>query len=172
MGAQVAEGLKFLHVRAVLHRDLKPGNVLVSSAGAVKLADFGISKHLASNKMCDTFVGTHKYMSPERISGDDYSFPADIWAVGIIAVELVLGRYPVAFKSQLDLLDEIVKSPSPTLPSTFSPELCDLVNRSLAKDPSQRPTVLHLLALPFLRPNGGVRVEELSEWLQGRFDML
>ena len=77
---QALLGLKYLHQQSKVHRDIKPGNLLVSSSGRVKLADFGLLAQLEnSNDKCQTFIGTKVYMGPERLAGLPYSFSADIW---------------------------------------------------------------------------------------------
>merc|ERR1719220_360754 len=84
MMMQILEGLKALHLSYVVHRDVKLGNILVNSRGAVKVTDFGISKKLGDCGMCDTFVGTATHMSPERMLGEDYSFAADHLELGVV----------------------------------------------------------------------------------------
>ena len=76
----------YLHrVKHQVHRDIKPANILVSSSGAVKLSDFGISKELGMTiGLCNTFLGTMIYMSPERIYGKKYSYSSDIWSLGLM----------------------------------------------------------------------------------------
>lgn len=77
---QVLHGLQFLHDNRQMHRDLKPGNILLNCKGQVKLADFGISRALDGTAgFANSFVGTVTYMSPERIVGENYSYPSDIW---------------------------------------------------------------------------------------------
>merc|ERR1712137_1509935 len=99
---QILEGLKWLHLTTFLHRDVKLGNILMNSRGAVKLTDFGISKKINDERFgCDTFVGTATYMAPERIRGEDYSFAADIWSLGLCAYELASGKYPMCLHIQL-----------------------------------------------------------------------
>jgi len=89
-------GLDHLHrVLKVVHRDIKPSNVLLNSRGEVKLADFGMSGQLASTfSRLASWVGTAAYMSPERISGSQYSYDSDIWALGVSLWECSVGRYP------------------------------------------------------------------------------
>uniref|UniRef100_A0A7S2HM93 mitogen-activated protein kinase kinase n=1 Tax=Haptolina brevifila TaxID=156173 RepID=A0A7S2HM93_9EUKA len=94
--SDVLGGLDHLHrMLKVVHRDIKPSNVLLNSSGEVKLADFGMSGQLASTfSRLASWVGTAAYMSPERISGKDYSFESDIWALGVSLWECSVGRYP------------------------------------------------------------------------------
>lgn len=93
---QVLQGLIYLHrEKHQLHRDLKPANVLLAASGEVKLSDFGISRQLENTMaVAGTFCGTAQYMSPERIVGEGYSYAADVWCVGLIALECAIGAYP------------------------------------------------------------------------------
>ena len=104
-------------MRAVcqVHRDLKPANVMLNTAGDVKIADFGISSQLANTAaFCETFVGTTCYMSPERLSGEAYSYTADVWAFGLILLELATGKYPYPKpNSYFELLGSIMDKPPP-----------------------------------------------------------
>eukprot|EP00878_Enallax_costatus_P038063 GHUV01043204.1.p1 GENE.GHUV01043204.1~~GHUV01043204.1.p1 ORF type:complete len:233 (+),score=48.11 GHUV01043204.1:180-878(+) len=96
LARQVLSGLSYLHDTArICHRDIKPGNLLLSSSGQLKISDFGVSSQL-SNSMsrCLSWVGTVTYMSPERIRGDSYSFNTDVWSVGLLLLECATGRYP------------------------------------------------------------------------------
>ncbi|KAJ1624751.1 kinase-like domain-containing protein, partial [Pavlovales sp. CCMP2436] len=97
---QVLQGLIYLHKeKHQLHRDLKPANILLANSGEVKLSDFGISRQLENTMaIAGTFCGTAQYMSPERIVGEGYSYPADVWSVGLIALECATGAYPYATK--------------------------------------------------------------------------
>ncbi len=102
--ADVLGGLDHLHrVLKVLHRDIKPSNVLLNSRGEVKLADFGMSGQLASTfSRLASWVGTAAYMSPERISGAEYSYESDVWALGVTLWELSVGQYPYGARQPLD----------------------------------------------------------------------
>eukprot|EP00286_Rhodomonas_abbreviata_P005660 CAMPEP_0181317590 /NCGR_PEP_ID=MMETSP1101-20121128/16552_1 /TAXON_ID=46948 /ORGANISM="Rhodomonas abbreviata, Strain Caron Lab Isolate" /LENGTH=314 /DNA_ID=CAMNT_0023424999 /DNA_START=564 /DNA_END=1505 /DNA_ORIENTATION=- len=143
MMRQLLQGLHFLHKeRHNLHRDLKPGNVLLSSNGIVKVADFGISREM-DNTMAyaATFTGTAIYMSPERMQGKPYSFPSDVWAVGLIATECVLGRYPYNIRPDMkyfDLVMTIVNQPAPTPGEQYSAEFNEFVSTALSKQEQMR----------------------------------
>jgi mitogen-activated protein kinase kinase 3 len=86
-------GLDFLHSdKHQIHRDLKPENILLNAAGDVKISDFGISKELGRTQaLTRTFIGTAAYMSPERVLNQEYSYPSDIWALGLLLEEIALG---------------------------------------------------------------------------------
>ena len=149
------EGLNYLHRQLhQVHRDLKPANVMLNSKGEVKISDFGISSQLdRTEAFCETFVGTTCYMSPERLSGDNYSYSADIWAYGIILLELATGKYPYkAPNSFFELLQTIGDSPPPTLPpGKFSPLLGEFIALCLDKSPNSRLSAKDLLKHPWLK---------------------
>jgi len=156
ISARVLAGLNYLHrERHQVHRDIKPGNVLLNSRGDVKISDFGLSAELDSTKeLCSTFIGTHAYMSPERLGGKPYSFASDIWSLGITLVECALGQFPyTAYTGQnyFVLLSQILNEAPPQLPETFSAEFRDFVNLCLCKEPEQRQSAEQLLMHPFIR---------------------
>jgi len=91
----VLSGLQYLKEELkILHRDVKPSNILVNSEGEIKLCDFGVSGQLI-NSMANSFVGTRSYMAPERLTGAYYDVKADVWSFGLSLVELAIGRYPI-----------------------------------------------------------------------------
>lgn len=139
----------YLHkVKHQIHRDMKPGNILINTYGLVKLTDFGIAKTLEnSSAYCNTFVGTKTYMSPERIMGKEYSYSSDIWSLGLILFELATGVFPYNFsKIFIEHVESILRDPEPTLPDdgTFSPEMQNFITRCLRKNPAERDTVAEL----------------------------
>ncbi|KAJ8333801.1 hypothetical protein SKAU_G00411200 [Synaphobranchus kaupii] len=89
----VVKGLTYLWSLKILHRDVKPSNMLVNTQGQVKLCDFGVSTQLV-NSIAKTYVGTNAYMAPERISGEQYGIHSDVWSLGISFMELALGNFP------------------------------------------------------------------------------
>lgn len=117
----VLNGLKYLYTQhKIIHRDIKPLNVLLNLRGALKLCDFGVLRELI-NLVADTFVGTLTYMLPERILGAKYTIKGDIWSLGLMLVELATGFFPfgdtanIAPAGILDLLQRIVNEPPPDL---------------------------------------------------------
>lgn len=154
MVQKLLQGLCYLHgVRHLVHRDIKPANLLVNLKGQPKITDFGISAGLENSMaMCATFVGTVTYMSPERIRNENYSYPADIWSLGLAVFECGTGEFPYsANEGPVNLMLQILDDPSPS-PSKdqFSPEFCSFVDDCLLKDAEARPTAQQLLSHPFI----------------------
>jgi len=91
----VLRGLQYLREKhKIIHRDVKPSNILVNSAGEIKICDFGVSGQLIDS-MANSFVGTRSYMSPERLQGSQYSVASDLWSLGLSLLEMALGCYPI-----------------------------------------------------------------------------
>lgn len=161
----------YLHkCRKQVHRDIKPDNVLVNIDGEVKLTDFGISKSLDQTlKMCNTFVGTTLYMSPERMDGTSYSYPGDIWSLGLVVIEMATGEYPYPpLKGFIELFQFIKMNPAPLLPANagFSPEMRDFVERCMQKDPALRDTAVELSAHPWILKYSGGEDYELEDFAE------
>lgn len=158
----VLQGLEFLHARKKIHRDIKPSNLLLNSAGFIKLADFGVSRSLdggeaaegeeAKQPLADTFIGTLGYMSPERITGQGYSFGADIWGFGLSMLAVAVGAFPLKQPTSCywGLVHAVCDSPSPEAPPAFSPLFHDFIRQCLTKDPGQRASSHALLQHPFI----------------------
>ncbi|KAJ3175025.1 hypothetical protein HDU87_006559 [Geranomyces variabilis] len=153
--AAALEGLVFLHGRGIVHRDLKGANILLTETGEVRIADFGVSEQLTGDAaMRRTVVGTPYWMSPEVVVGSAYGTEADIWSLGITAIEMGDGVPPLSQLAPMRAMFKIPYLPSPTCadPSQFSAEFNDFLAQCLTKDPPSRPTAIQLLSHPFIAP--------------------
>jgi serine/threonine protein kinase len=112
---QLISALKHCHSKKIIHRDLKPENIMIArDQNNVKLIDFGFSKHLVTPfDLASTYCGTLTYMAPEIIKNEQYSFPADVWSVGVILFELLTLQYPFDSSSLLNLDNSIVSGNIP-----------------------------------------------------------
>jgi serine/threonine-protein kinase len=140
---QACEGLQYAHRHGVVHRDVKPGNLLRSRDGAVKLADFGIAKATEQSSITQvgSVLGTAAYLAPEQARGEEAGPRADLYSLGVVAYQLISGRLPYEASSLTELALKQQQERPPTL-DTFvaavSPELADAVGKALALDPEGR----------------------------------
>lgn len=148
---QLFLALKYLHEGHYLHRDLKPENVLLMADGTVKLSDFGISKALASSEaFTSTQVGSPVFKSPEQWAEEEYSFPADIWAAGVLLYELCAQKLPFSSPNPRTLAEQVRFQPFPPLPAMYSKGLGELIEFMLKKNPADRPTIFQLVRHPLI----------------------
>ncbi len=140
---QACEGLDYAHRHGVVHRDVKPGNLLRALEGEVKLADFGIAKATEQSSITQVgaVLGTAAYLAPEQARGEEAGPSADLYALGVVTYQLISGRLPYEASSLTELaLKQQNEQPAPldTLVAAVTPELGQAVAGALALDPSER----------------------------------
>ncbi|XP_028365265.1 serine/threonine-protein kinase 36 isoform X4 [Phyllostomus discolor] len=150
IAAQLVSALYYLHSHRILHRDMKPQNILLAKGGGIKLCDFGFARAMSTNTMVLTSIkGTPLYMSPELVEERPYDHTADLWSVGCILYELAVGTPPFYTTSIFQLVNLILKDPV-RWPPTISPCFKNFLQGLLTKDPRQRLSWPDLLYHPFI----------------------
>ncbi|XP_072320339.1 dual specificity mitogen-activated protein kinase kinase 6-like [Eucyclogobius newberryi] len=155
ISVSIVKALEHLHSRLqVIHRDVKPSNVLINSEAQVKMCDFGISGYLVDSVAKTLDAGCKPYMAPERINPETnqkgYNVKSDIWSLGITLVELSILDFPYgSWGTPFQQLKQVVEDPSPQLPERFSAPYRDFTARCLKKVSSERPTYAELMLHPF-----------------------
>ncbi len=164
---QILSGLSEAHSKGILHRDVKPANILVSQEGVVKIVDFGISKNLIADEEKLTkenhFIGTVNYMAPELLRGHPPSASSDLFSVGVVLYELLVGTNPFHAENKMEVIEK-VKKHQVLIPNevraSVPPKLCVFITKLLAKDRSQR----YQSALEALKDLNKIKQEKLPEF--------
>ena len=138
---QTAEALHAAHTAGVVHRDVKPANLIVGPNGTVKVTDFGIARAIGAAALTDAgqVIGTAHYMSPEQATGNQATPASDLYSLAVIAYEMFAGERPFEGDTPLAISMAHVHAAVPVLPTGVPPGVADLIERSLAKDPKERP---------------------------------
>jgi serine/threonine protein kinase len=139
--AQAARGLAHAHELGLVHRDVKPGNLLVRADGTVKVADFGIARATDDSRLTQagTILGTAAYLAPEQAAGAEATPATDVYALGAVLYELLAGRPPRTVRTLADLTYDEPVTPVRDLAPAVPPAIEDVVMRCLAREPRYRP---------------------------------
>jgi serine/threonine protein kinase/Tfp pilus assembly protein PilF len=140
---QVARGISKAHSEGIVHRDIKPGNILITSDSQVKVVDFGLAKLATYTKLTKTgtSMGTVRYMSPEQAYGDNVDHRADIWSLGVVLYEMLAGQIPFQGEAEAAIFYSIVNEDPLPLTETrkdVTGALEDIVDKAIAKHPEKR----------------------------------
>jgi eukaryotic-like serine/threonine-protein kinase len=151
---QAANALEAAHQGGVVHRDVKPANILITPDGTAKLTDFGISRLVNTAPLTQTgqILGTAQYLSPEQAMGQSATPSSDIYALGVIGHEMLTGQPPFNAHTQVATAVAHLNQPPPPLPETVPLGIRNVISAALAKDPAKRPAtaaeVAHALGMP------------------------
>lgn len=137
---QTARALQAAHDLGLVHRDIKPGNIMITPSGQVKLTDFGIAKAMGEAAVTQTgmIIGTAHYISPEQAMGEDATPAGDVYSLAVVGYECLAGQRPFNADSPLAIAMAHVRDEPPALPDDVSPQLRQLIAYGMAKDPAQR----------------------------------
>ncbi|MCG8927776.1 serine/threonine-protein kinase [Lentzea sp. CC55] len=143
LGAELAEALAYVHARGVVHRDVKPSNILLDDLDRPYLADFGLARLPGATRLTrtDQMVGTAAYLAPEQVRGADVDHPVDIYALGLVLLECLTGHREYPGGEVEAAVARLHRSPA--IPEHLPADLAGLLSSMTASDPGQRPTAAH-----------------------------
>lgn len=138
--AQAAEALQAAHIKGIVHRDVKPGNLLVRANGTLVLTDFGIARSAVGAQLtaAGAVLGTASYLAPEQAAGQTATAASDIYSLGVVAYQCLSGRRPFEGENPIEIAMKHVHGTPPALPPDVPPAVRAIVERAMAKDPGAR----------------------------------
>ena len=156
IGADIGRALAAAHEKGIVHRDVKPGNIMVSDNGLVKVMDFGIAKAATAGSLTQVgaVLGTVAYLSPEQARGDEVDYRSDIYSLGALVYQMLTGRPPFVAETLMEMINKL-NNQKPTPPSRLNPQvpraLEEVVMKALSKDPARRQQDANQLAEQLLQ---------------------
>lgn len=147
--AQMTDALIYLHKKHVIHRDIKPENLLIGIDGELKIGDFGWSVHAPGNRRT-TMCGTLDYLPPEMVEGREHTREVDLWALGVLTYEFIVGNPPFEDMSGYNATYKKISRVEYRIPERVSPEAADLIRRLLKHDPKDRLALEQVAVHPWI----------------------
>jgi len=148
LARQLAQALNRAHEAGIAHRDLKPGNIMLTGRDDLKLLDFGLAKLASATQLTQagTMIGTIDYMSPEQADARDTDHRTDIWSFGVVLYEMLTGRLPFVAETPAAVMMSIINKEPDPLPNDVPEDLARLINSCLSRNPADRPGIADVCA--------------------------